>query len=143
MRYPPRLAHLATRAVVVAKLLPTYARAHGLEDEEARQRLDSALGGQLWEELLAASWAALLAGRKRLTEDGLLQKVADSLAERPLRSGRTVEASPGWSAFLLRADLAAGTASEAARRVMETAAPPGGRRWQLPPRTVIASRGRH
>jgi hypothetical protein len=120
MRYPPRLAHLATRAVVVAKLLPTYAAAHSLDDEEAQSRLDAALSGSLLEDLLAATWTSLLGGTKRLEEDGLLQKVAKSLADRPLRPGRTVETTTGWSAFLVLADLSAGTASESARRLMET-----------------------
>jgi hypothetical protein len=120
MRYPPRLAHLATRAVVVAKLIPTYAAAHSVDDEEARNRLDASLTGPLLEDLLSATWAALLGDSKRLNEDGLLEKVAKSLKDRPLRAGRTVETTAGWSAFLVLADLAAGTASEAARRLMET-----------------------
>jgi hypothetical protein len=120
MRYPPRLAHLATRAVVVAKLVPTYAAAHSIDDDEARSRLEASLSGTLLEELLASTWASLLAGSKRLTDDGLLEKVAKSLKDRPLRPGRTVEPTPGWSAFLVLADLSAGTASEAARRLMET-----------------------
>jgi hypothetical protein len=120
MRFPARLAHLATRAVVVAKLVPTYARAHALDDDEARTRLDAALSGTLLEEVLAATWKALLGGTKRLNQEGLLEKVAKSLQDRPLRPGRTVEPTTGWSAFLVLADLAAGTASESARRVMET-----------------------
>jgi hypothetical protein len=120
MRYPARLAHLATRAVVVAKLVPTYAKAHAIDDEEARNRLEAGLTGTLLEDLLAAAWESLLGGTKRLTEEGLLEKVAKSLQDRPLRPGRTVEPTAGWSAFLVLADLAAGTASEAARRVMET-----------------------
>jgi hypothetical protein len=120
MRYPPRLAHLATRAVVVAKFIPTYAQAHSVDDEEARTRLDASLSGSLLDDLLAATWASLLGESKRLNDDGLLEKVAKSLKDRPLRPGRTVETTPGWSAFLVLADLAAGTASEAARRLMET-----------------------
>lgn len=120
MPYPPRLSHLATRAVVVARLAPTYAAAHRLDEEEARIRLDAALRGELLPRLLEATWTALQAGTKRLKEEGLLEKVARSLAERPLRPGRVVEPTAGWSAFLVLADLAAGTASEAARRVMET-----------------------
>jgi len=120
MRYPPRLAHLATRAVVIAKLAPTYARAHAIDDDEARTRLQAALSGPLLEDLLAAAWTSLQGGTKRLTDEGLLEKVARSLAERPLRPGRSAEPSAAWSAFLVLADLAAGTASEAARRVMET-----------------------
>ncbi len=122
MRYPPRLAHLATRAVVVAKLAPTYAAAHSIDDEEARVRLEASLSGSLLEDLLAATWTSLLGGTKRLAEDGLLEKVAKSLKDRPLRPGRTVQTTPGWSAFLVLADLSAGTASESARRLMETEA---------------------
>jgi len=122
MRYPPRLAHLATRAVVVAKLFPTYAQAHSIDDEEARMRLETALAGSLLPELLAATWNALSSGAKRLAEEGLLEKVAQSLKDRPLRPGRTIQPTAGWSAFLVLADLAAGTASESARRVMESEA---------------------
>ena len=120
MRYPPRLAHLATRAVVVAKLWPTFAAAHQLEEEEARTRLEAALQGPLLEELLAHAWNAMQAKRRRLDEAALLQKVADGLAERPLRPGRTAKLNAQWSAFLLLADLQAGTASETARRALET-----------------------
>lgn len=121
MRFPPRLAHLATRAVVVAKLLPTYAQAHQLDEEEARGRLEAALRvGGLLEDLLAAAWASMKGKTKRLTEEGLLEKVAGTLQERPLRPGRRADLTPGWSAFLILADLAAGTASDAARRLLES-----------------------
>lgn len=122
MNYPPRLAHLATRAVVVAKLLPTYAAAHGLDpdDDEARLRLERALAGQLWSDLLSAAWASMQAGVKRLSDEGLLEKVAATLSDRPLRRGRAVtEPGPAWSAFMMLIDLEAGTAGDAARRVME------------------------
>jgi hypothetical protein len=120
MPYPPRLAHLATRAVVVAKLMPTYARAHNIDEEEASQRLSSALSGRMLPALLDAAWTAIRGGAKRLTDDGLLEKVATTLGERPLRPGRVATLNPSWSAFLILADLEVGTASDAARRVMET-----------------------
>ena len=60
------------------------------------------------------------AGTKKLDEEGLLEKVARSLADRPLRPGRLIPVTADLSAFLLLADLAAGTASDAAGRVMET-----------------------
>lgn len=120
MSYPPRLAHLATRAVVVAKLMPTYARAHNIDEEEASQRLSTALAGRLLPALLESTWTALRGSAKRLTDDGLLEKVATTLGERPLRPGRPAPASPAWSAFLILMDLEVGTASDAARRVMET-----------------------
>jgi len=120
MSYPPRLAHLATRAVVVARLVPTYAQAHRLDEEEAAQRLTTALSGRMLGALLESTWAALLGSTKRLKEDGLLEKVATTLSERPLRPGRVAPLTPAWSAFLVLADLEAGTASDAVRRVMET-----------------------
>ncbi len=118
--YPPRLGHLATRAVVVAKLAPTYAQAHRLDDEEAAQRISAALSGRLLPQLLEATWEALKGKTKRLNEEGLLEKVATTLSERPLRPGRAAPLTPAWSAFLVVADLEAGTASDAARRVMES-----------------------
>ncbi|WP_426736194.1 hypothetical protein [Myxococcus faecalis] len=120
MSYPPRLAHLATRAVVVAKLVPTYAQAHRLDEEEAAQRLTSAMSGRMLAALLDAAWTAMRGKTKRLTDDGLLEKVAGTLSERPLRPGRVAEVTPAWSAFLVLTDLEAGTASDAARRVMES-----------------------
>jgi hypothetical protein len=121
MRYPPRLAHLATRQVIAAKLLESYAQVHHLDEEEAEERLLRALGTPLWEEVLAATWSALLGGTKRLDEAGLLEKVAQSLMDRPLRRGHLLkETTPGFSAFWVQVDLAAGTAGEAARRVMES-----------------------
>ena len=120
MAYPPRLAHLATRPVVVAKLIPTYARAHNIDEDEAAQRLSSALQGRLLPSLLEEAWTAMRGKSKRLDDEGLLEKVATTLKDRPTRPGRVAELTPAWSAFLVLADLEAGTASDAARRVMET-----------------------
>lgn len=120
MRFPPRLAHLATRSVVVARLTPTYADAHQIDEDEARQRLESAIQGPLLEDLLAETWASMKGDTKRLTDEGLLEKVAATLKDRPLKPGKKVEVTPGWSAFMILVDLAFGTASDAARRVMET-----------------------
>lgn len=120
MRYPPRLGHLATRPVVVSRLVRTYAEAHTLDDEEAQQRLERALSGRLYEDLLAATWAVLTAEAKRLDEAGLLEKIAGTLTDRPLRRSKAATVNAQWSAFMLLADLEAGTASEAARRALET-----------------------
>ncbi len=128
MGYPPRLGHLATRPVVVAKLTPTYARAHHLDEEEAARRLSTALQGRLWPSLLEETWTAMRGKSKRLDDEGLVEKVATTLRDRPMRPGRVVEPTPAWSAFLVLADLEAGIASEAARRVMES--PEGRRRAQ-------------
>jgi hypothetical protein len=119
-KHPPRLAHLATRQVLVAKLTPTYAAAHHLDEDEAMQRLDRALRTHLLDRLLDATWTALLGKTKRLSEEGLLEKVAGSMKDRPFRPGRVREVTPGWSAFMLLADIAADTASDAARKLLET-----------------------
>jgi hypothetical protein len=121
MNHPPRLAHLATRAVLAAKLGPTYAKAHNVDDDEAREQLERALRGSLWERLLDAAWEAMLDGTKRLSDEALVEKVAGTLKDRPLKPGRPAALSPAWSAFLVLADLEAGTASDAARRVLESA----------------------
>jgi hypothetical protein len=118
MRYPPRLSHLATRAVVVAKLAPTYAEANSLEDEEAVSRLDRALQSPLLEDLLNACWTELQAGGQ--DEEALLKRVASSLKNRPQRPGKIAPVTAGWSAFLVLADVHAGTASDAAQRLLET-----------------------
>lgn len=120
MRYPPRLAHLATRAVVTQKLAPTYAQSHQVDEDEAQIRISRALAGPLLDELLAAAWSSLLAGTKRLDENGLLEKIAGSLKDRPMRPGKVNEVTTGWSAFLVRVDLDAGLASDAARKVLES-----------------------
>ncbi|MBX7114314.1 MAG: hypothetical protein K1X64_08260 [Myxococcaceae bacterium] len=120
MRFPPRLGHLATRSVMVAKLAPTYAASHEIDDEEAVTRLERAVHGALLEDLLAASWDALLGTTSRLDEEGLVEKVAQALKNRPQRPGRVAQTTAGWSAFLVRVDLDLGIASDAARRLLET-----------------------
>ena len=137
MRYPPRLAHLATRPVLVAKLWPTFAAAHNLDEEEAEARLTTALQGQLLDELLAHAWDAIRQKARRADESALLEKVAQTLSDRPRRPGRTAQLNSAWSAFLLLADLQAGTASEAARRALETEQ---GRKTAL---AGLAEAGRH
>ncbi len=120
MRFPPRLGHLATRKVVVAKLWPTYAETHRVDEQEAINLLERAFSGHLWDDLLETTWQSLLGSTKRLDEEGLLEKVAQSLKDRPHRQGRVAKIDPDLSAFLVLADLEAGTASDAARRVMES-----------------------
>ncbi len=118
MNYPPRLGHLATRQVVVAKWVTTFASQHHIDDEEARERLDKAFAGKLYEDMLALTWEALLDGWKK-DEAGLLEKVARSLRDRPLKQAKPHMESAELSAFLIVLDIHAGTASDAARRLME------------------------
>jgi hypothetical protein len=120
MSYPPRLSHLATRAVLVARLRPVFAEAHNLSDEEADQRLAAALSGSLLQEVLSYTWDELKNMRARLSEAEVLDRVAKSLAPRPLRPGRKAEVTRSWSAFFVLADIEAGIASEAARRALQS-----------------------
>ena len=121
MSYPPRLGHLATRQVLASRLLRTFAKAHTLDDDEAHERIERALQGRLWERLLDATWAAMTADKKRLADDALLEKIAGALKAHPLRYAKAAPLTPTWSAFLVLADLEAGTASESARHVLESA----------------------
>ncbi len=122
VRYPPRLGHLATQAVLIAKLTPSYALAHRVDDDEAASVLSQALGGTLRDDLLESCWKSMFVGTaaRQPREDALLEKVARSLKDAPLRPGRAKEADAALSAFWVRVGLEAGTASEAARRVFES-----------------------
>lgn len=119
MAFPPRLSHLATQRIIVAKLVPTFAAAHRIDENEAHSRLMSALKGPLLDQLLDATWSAMLGGTKRLDEESLLEKVARSL-KNPYRPGKEAEVTAGWSAFMVLADIEAGTATDAARRLLES-----------------------
>lgn len=121
MNYPPRLAHLATAKIVAAKLVPAFAKAHLIDEEEARERLERALPGALLEQLLDATWSAMQASTRRFDETRLLDKIFDTLKERPFRPGREQkDVSADLAAFYVLVDIAAGTASDAARRLLET-----------------------
>ncbi|KFE71880.1 hypothetical protein DB31_0141 [Hyalangium minutum] len=102
------------------RLVPTYAKAHQIDEQEAAQRLERAIAGRLWEDLLAATWEAMQSRVKRLDEQKLLEKVFNTLEDRPLRYGRVVEPNAAWSAFMMLLDLEIGTAGDAARKVMES-----------------------
>lgn len=117
--HPRRLAHLATRPIVVSRLAPMFAHIHEIDDEEAAQRLTRALAGNLLSELLDAAWAGLVELKKAKDDEALLEKLAKALAKHPYRHGRVIEPDAAWSAFLLRIDLEAGMAGQAAQRMMD------------------------
>lgn len=133
MAYPPRLSHLATQKIVVGKLVPTFAAAHLIDENEAHERLMSALKGSLLDQLLDATWAAIVASAAKPDDDKLLQKVATGL-KNPYRSAKPIEPTAGWSAFMVLVDIEAGTATDAARRLLET--DEGRKRGQLGIREV-------
>lgn len=119
---PPRLGHLATRPIMVARLRPTFAKHHEIDEEEAEVRLQRALKGRLWELLLTTTWEALNDKKRKPPADAILERVAESLKERAYRPGRQAKVTPAFSAFLVLVDLEAGTASDAARKVLESSA---------------------
>ena len=120
MAYPARLGHLARRDVVALKLVRLFADVHHIDETEALERLGRGLRGSLWEALLSATWQSLRAGSTRLSDEELVEKVAKSLRERPERAGRSTQVTPALSALLLWIDLEAGTATDSARRVLES-----------------------
>jgi hypothetical protein len=121
MNHPSRLGHLVTRAVAAAKLRPTYAENHHIDEDEAQDRLERALRGHLWEVLLDATWAALNEKKRPQDEAAVLERVAEKLKDRPLKPGRPWKMTPPASAFMVLIDLEAGVASDAARKVLESA----------------------
>ena len=120
MSYPPRLGHLITRAVMAARFRPTFAASHEIDEDEAQDRLERALRGGLWELLLESTWFALTDKKRQVDTDDVLNRIAKTLKDRPLRPGRVATLNPEFSAFLVVIDLEAGTASDAARKVLDS-----------------------
>lgn len=120
MSYPPRLGHLLTRAVMAARFRPTFASSHEIDEDEAQDRLVRALAGNLWEVLLDSTWFALTDKKRAVDPDDALDRIAKTLKDRPLRPGRVAMLGAEFSAFLVVVDLEAGTASDAARKVLES-----------------------
>lgn len=120
MPHPPRLAHLATRTVLVAKLEATYAASHGVDLVEAGIRLARGLQGRVLTDLLDATWAGLRATRKRGSDEDVLELVAEHVKERGLRPAKAAQITAGWSAAMVAIDVQAGTAGEGARRIIES-----------------------
>lgn len=120
MPHPPRFAHLLTRSLVISKLVAPYAESHAVDDEEAAIRLERAVKGALLDDLLDATWNVLVDTSKSGDTEALLDKVAKSVASRGMKPGRPIELNLEWNAFLLIADIEAGTASDAARTLLET-----------------------
>jgi hypothetical protein len=121
MSYPPRLGHLVTRAVMAARFRPTFASSHEIDEDEAQERLERALAGRLWELLLESTWEALNDKKRKVDPDEVLERIAKTLKDRPLKPGRVATLNPAFSAFLVVIDLEAGTAGDAARKVLESA----------------------
>jgi hypothetical protein len=120
-----RLPHVVTRADLAALLVPTYAAARGVDDEEALERLSQALAAPgAADDLYEALSSGLRAARgPRTTEDGLMDRLSAGLAARRSRV-RSAPDSPALAAVLIRLDLEIGVAAEQMRA---TLASPAGR----------------
>ncbi len=116
-----RLPHVVTHADLAALLVPTYAGARGVDDEEALQRLTQALGVRgVADDLYDALSAGLRAAQgPRTSEDGLVDRLSAGLAARRGKV-RAAPDSPGIAAVLIRLDLEIGVAAEQMRATLAT-----------------------
>lgn len=105
-------------------LAPTYARARGVDEAEATERLGRALESPAALDAIYRGLSAALADAKgpRTAEDVLMDRISAHLAARRARI-KTAEATPAVSAALVRLDLEIGLAPESMR---ETLASPRG-----------------
>lgn len=125
MVFSPRLPHVVTRKDLVRLLAPTYARARGVDEAEAVERLTRALSAPpLLDDVYGALAAALADARgPRTAADVVMDRISARLARHVARA-RAAEVTPAVSAVLVRIDLETGIAPESMR---ETLASPQGR----------------
>lgn len=119
-----RLPGVLPRKDLVRLLVPTYAAARGVDEEEAAERLARALAGPApLDELYAGLSEALRdAQGPRTSEDALMDRLsAGVVARRGL--ARAAPVTPAVSAALIRLDLEIGIAPESMRATL--AAGPG------------------
>lgn len=116
-----RLPHVLTRADLVSILAPTYAKARGVDDEEATERLARALAvpaaldavyGGISEALRAVQGP-------RTSEDALVDKLSAGVVARRSRV-KAADATPAISAALVRLDVEIGLAPESMRATLAT-----------------------
>jgi len=116
-----RLPHVLTRADLVLLLAPTYAKARDVDEEEASDRLERALGvpAVLDDLYRGVSEALVDAKGPRTQEDPLMDRLSAGVIARRARA-RAAEATPTVSAVLVRLDLEIGLAAEPMRATLET-----------------------
>ncbi len=116
-----RLSHIFTVRALARMLAPTYAAAGRVDEEEAHERLLSALGSrEVLEGLLAG--LAEATSRKvgpRSPADRVVDRLSAGVASRGGRV-RAAETTPGVSAVLVRLDLELGLAGEPMRATLAT-----------------------
>lgn len=116
-----RLPHVLTRADLVMLLAPTYAKAQGVDEEEARERLSRALAVPAALDELYGGISNALADAKgpRTAEDALMDRISAGVAARRTRA-KAAEATAAVSAVLVRLDLEIGLAPEPMRATLAT-----------------------
>ncbi len=116
-----RLPHVLTRADLVAILAPTYAKARGVDEEEATERLARALAvpAALDDVYRGVSEALRAAQGPRTSEDALVDKLSAGVAARRSRA-KPADATPAISAALVRLDVEIGLAPDAMRATLAT-----------------------
>jgi hypothetical protein len=116
-----RLPSIVTRVDLAWLLTPTYAAAMSVDDEEAHDRLERALGRpELVDDLLWGLSEALEARRgPRTSVDSLLDKLSVGVHA---RRGKVTSAGgdPAVAAVMVRINLEIGLASETLRGTLET-----------------------
>lgn len=119
--YPRRLPHVLTRADLVRVLLDTYVDNMAVDDEEAMDRLERALGRpELLDDVYRGMAAALAAHQgPRTTEDALLDKLAKGIQKRRARV-KAAPQHPAIAAVLVRINLELGLAPEQMRATLAT-----------------------
>jgi hypothetical protein len=116
-----RLPGVLPRKKVVDLLAPTYAAARGVDEEEARERLDEALAvpAALDDVYRGISDALRRMQGPRTSDDALVDKLSAGVVARRGRV-RAAEATPALSAALIRLDLEIGVAPEQMRATLAT-----------------------
>jgi hypothetical protein len=115
---PKRLPHIVTRGDWVSLLTSTYAEAQSVEDEEAMERLERALGNPaLLDELYEALAGALETKYGGPPDDKSLDRLSKAIQKRRGRV-KAAAATTELSAFLVWIDLDIGIALESLRSTL-------------------------
>lgn len=116
-----RLPHVLPRADLVRTLAPTYAKARGVDEEEASERLARALAAPaaLDDVYRGISGALRDVQGPRTGEDALVDKLSAGVVARRARV-KAADATAAVSAALVRLDLEIGLAPEAMRATLAT-----------------------
>ncbi len=112
---------MLTRADLVKILAPTYAKARGVDEEEASERLGRALAAPaaLDDVYGGVSDALRAAQGPRTSEDALVDKLSAGVVARRARV-RPADATPAIAAALVRLDLELGLAPDSMRATLAT-----------------------